>query len=157
MTNGSLKKDKGFTIIEVVLVLAIAGLIFLIVFLALPQLQRSRRDTQRQGDAGRALAALESYSGNNNGQYPAQGAWGGFVSSYLTNNNGVWGDPSTGAYTLETVAPTAASNSLSEGEVYYNTGRVCAGQYPVTTGANTRNIAVVVFQESGGTYCQDNR
>ena len=31
-------KDKGFTIIEVVLVLAIAGLIFLTVFLALPAL-----------------------------------------------------------------------------------------------------------------------
>jgi prepilin-type N-terminal cleavage/methylation domain-containing protein len=38
-------KAHGFTIIEVVLVLAIAGLIFLIVFLALPALQRSQRDT----------------------------------------------------------------------------------------------------------------
>ena len=35
----------GFTIIEVVLVLAIAGLIFLMVFIALPVLQRSQRDT----------------------------------------------------------------------------------------------------------------
>ena len=38
----------GFTIIEVVLVLAIAGLIFLMVFIALPTLQRSQRDTQRR-------------------------------------------------------------------------------------------------------------
>lgn len=38
--NQNLTK-KGFTIIEVVLVLAIAGLIFLMVFLALPALQRS--------------------------------------------------------------------------------------------------------------------
>ena len=38
----------GFTIIEVVLVLAIAGLIFLMVFVALPALQRSQRDTQRK-------------------------------------------------------------------------------------------------------------
>ena len=40
------KKDnkKGFTIIEVVLVLAIAGLIFAMVFIALPALQRSQRD-----------------------------------------------------------------------------------------------------------------
>ena len=36
-----LKDAKGFTIIEVALVLAIAGLIFLVVFLALPALQRS--------------------------------------------------------------------------------------------------------------------
>lgn len=41
---------KGFTIIEVVLVLAIGGLIFLMVFIALPALQRSQRDTQRKDD-----------------------------------------------------------------------------------------------------------
>ena len=35
---------KGLTIIEVVLVLAIAGLIFLMVFIALPALQRNQRD-----------------------------------------------------------------------------------------------------------------
>ena len=41
----TLKNKKGFTIIEVVLVLAVAGLIFLMVFLALPALQRAQRDT----------------------------------------------------------------------------------------------------------------
>ena len=44
---------KGFTIIEVVLVLAIGGLIFLMVFIALPALQRSQRDTQRKDDLAR--------------------------------------------------------------------------------------------------------
>ena len=42
--NVTKQKEKGFTIIEVVLVLAIAGLIFLMVFIALPQLQRSQRN-----------------------------------------------------------------------------------------------------------------
>ena len=37
-----MKKNKGFTIIEVVLVLAIAGLIFAMVFIALPSMQRGR-------------------------------------------------------------------------------------------------------------------
>ena len=46
----NIKTKKGFTIIEVVLVLAIAGLIFLMVFVALPQLQSSQRDTQRRQD-----------------------------------------------------------------------------------------------------------
>ena len=40
---------KGFTIIEVVLVLAIAGLIFLMVFVALPALQRGQRDSLAAG------------------------------------------------------------------------------------------------------------
>ena len=53
------KLYKGFTIIEVVLVLAIAGLIFLMVFLALPALQRSQRDTQRKNDMARLKAAYQ--------------------------------------------------------------------------------------------------
>lgn len=39
---------SGFTIIEVVLVLAIAGLIFMMVFIALPALQRNQRDTKKK-------------------------------------------------------------------------------------------------------------
>ena len=58
-------KEKGFTIIEVVLVLAIAGLIFLMVFVALPALQRSQRDTQRRNDMTRVDTALANYQTNN--------------------------------------------------------------------------------------------
>lgn len=55
---------KGFTIIEVVLVLAIAGLIFLMVFVALPALQRSQRDTQRRNDMSRVDTSLVQYQTN---------------------------------------------------------------------------------------------
>lgn len=61
---------SGFTIIEVVLVLAIAGLIFMMVFIALPQLQRSQRDTQRRQDMSKLAAAIQDYQGNNNGRIP---------------------------------------------------------------------------------------
>jgi prepilin-type N-terminal cleavage/methylation domain-containing protein len=46
MNAPQLENKKGFTIIEVVLVLAIAALIFLMVFSALPALQRNQRDTR---------------------------------------------------------------------------------------------------------------
>lgn len=55
---------EGFTIIEVVLVLAIAGLIFLMVFVALPALQRSQRDTQRRQDMSRVDTSLGQYQTN---------------------------------------------------------------------------------------------
>lgn len=64
----------GFTIIEVVLVLAIAGLIFLMVFLALPALQRSQRDSERQRLLGNATAQVQKYQQNNNGRLPADGS-----------------------------------------------------------------------------------
>lgn len=62
----------GFTIIEVVLVLAIAGLIFLMVFIALPALQRAQRDTQRRDDLARVSTALTQYQTNNNGRLPGE-------------------------------------------------------------------------------------
>lgn len=62
---------KGFTIIEVVLVLAIAGLIFLMVFIALPALQRSQRNTQRKNDLSRFVTAVTSYQSNNGNKLPS--------------------------------------------------------------------------------------
>jgi len=62
-----LRNQKGFTIIEVLIVLAIAGLIMLIVFLAVPALQRNSRNTQRTSDASRMAAAVSECLNNNNG------------------------------------------------------------------------------------------
>ena len=59
------RKNKGFTIIEVVLVLAIAGLIFLMVFVALPALQQSQRNTQRKNDLTRFMSAVSKWQVNN--------------------------------------------------------------------------------------------
>jgi prepilin-type N-terminal cleavage/methylation domain-containing protein len=61
------KDQKGFTIIEVLIVLAIAGLILLIVFLAVPALQRNSRNTQRKTDIGRIGSAATTVIANSNG------------------------------------------------------------------------------------------
>lgn len=75
---------KGFTIIEVVLVLAIAGLIFLMVFVALPALQRMQRNTQRKNDLARFVAAVVDYQARNNGRMPdLHGHPGRFINRYI--------------------------------------------------------------------------
>lgn len=61
------KNQKGFTIIEVLIVLAIAGLIMVIVFLAVPALQRNSRNTQRTADASKIAAAVAQCMANRNG------------------------------------------------------------------------------------------
>ena len=66
------RKKKGFTIIEVVLVLAIAGLIFLMVFVALPALQRSQRNAQRKRDVDRVYTAIIEYQKNNHNSPPCK-------------------------------------------------------------------------------------
>ena len=55
------KNKQGFTIIEVMIVLAIAGLIVLVVFLAVPALQRNSRNTQRKQDAQSLLAGIQEW------------------------------------------------------------------------------------------------
>lgn len=62
-----MKKTKGFTIIEVVLVLAIAGLIFLMVFIGLPALQRAQRNTQRRRDLTIIISAMNRWKTHNTG------------------------------------------------------------------------------------------
>lgn len=64
------KNQKGFTIIEVLIVLAIAGLILLIVFLAVPALQRNSRNTQIRNSAAAVLGGINDFVSNNNGQLP---------------------------------------------------------------------------------------
>ena len=58
------KTKQGFTIIEVVLVLAIAGLIFLMVFVAFPALQRNQRDAQRRQDIANFSSNLKNARAN---------------------------------------------------------------------------------------------
>jgi len=76
----TINKAEGFTIIEVLIVLAIAGLIMLIVFLAVPALQRNSRNNGRRNDVGRMGSAVSEYAANNNGSLPANGlAFAGLV------------------------------------------------------------------------------
>ena len=60
-------RNSGFTIIEVLIVLAIAGLIMAVVLLAVPGLQRSQANTAARTDASHIAAATSNWSANNNG------------------------------------------------------------------------------------------
>lgn len=70
MSTRTKKLTKGFTIIEVLIVLAIAGLILAIIFLAVPALQRNSRNTAIRSDAAAVLAAVNDYIANNQGGLP---------------------------------------------------------------------------------------
>ena len=78
------KNQQGFTIIEVVLVLAIAGLIFLMVFVALPAFQRAQRNLRRKEDIDRFLSAIIDYQGNNRGRLPDDyDEYGIYINHYI--------------------------------------------------------------------------
>lgn len=66
-----IKREKGFTLIEVVIVLAIAALIMLVVFQAVASAQKSQRDNARKSEAARIVSYLEQFNANCGGKYPA--------------------------------------------------------------------------------------
>ena len=99
MEQKVLYSRRGFMIIEVVLVLAIAGLIFLMVFIALPAVRRNQRDAQRRQDYTALLASMTNYKTNNNGRLP--NAYNSFIwmpADKYINTSGL--DPSGSAYHL---------------------------------------------------------
>lgn len=157
MDKTTAKTEKGFTIIEVVLVLAIAGLIFLMVFIALPALQRGQRDTQRRDDVSTFISQLTSYSTNNKGQIPDNATeLGTFKDSYLkwkSDATGEFNDPKTGVgYTINygITQPTA------DGAMQYSAGATCDGE-TMKSSSNAREAAVIVKLEGSGFFCQVNK
>lgn len=154
--NTQTKKQSGFTIIEVVLVLAIAGLIFLMVFIALPALQRNQRDTQRKDDLARIKTAVSNFSASNRGAVPTSATFTGFTSKYLVPAS-EYTDPQGTAYafTYDT------AGSVSDNEVVYANGRVCGLDGAFVTNyegvtAKARDFAVAIKLESQtAPYCLD--
>jgi prepilin-type N-terminal cleavage/methylation domain-containing protein len=67
----SRRSSSGFTIIETLIVLAVAGIIMLIVFQAIPALQRNARNNQRRQDVATVLEAVSHWELNNSGTIPS--------------------------------------------------------------------------------------
>ncbi|TWP22058.1 type II secretion system protein [TM7 phylum sp. oral taxon 352] len=156
------KKDnkKGFTIIEVVLVLAIAGLIFAMVFIALPALQRSQRDQSRKNDTSTVAAAINNWNSAN-------------------RNGGTFNEESLRKYVEKLdqydksselkVATPGASMSVASNEIKVMRGKKCPASTPAPSAddpanitlqnGSSRNAVVVVLLENNGSqkqlYCQD--
>ena len=156
------KQQKGFTIIEVVLVLAIAGLIFLMVFIALPALQRGQRDGQRRQDASRFLSQINSYSTNNRGDVPAANAnkmvsgKKSFANEYLKRSAGEFKDPQTGDdYNFR--YGTASDMKGDTKTFVYATGAKCDGERIVDNSGASRSVAVQIKLEGSGYFCEDNQ
>jgi prepilin-type N-terminal cleavage/methylation domain-containing protein len=161
------KSWSGFTLIEIVLVLAIAGLILIIVFLAVSGAQRTRRDAQRKSDIARIAAAVNSYAANNNDHTPDDPVrWSDFITTYINRSNFI--DPLSGQpYDIpyrdwdsanHTDVPTAGQVFIQMGH-WCNQGSNSDGTSNPIAGndINPRNYAVWGGLENGGYLCVDGR
>ena len=181
MIRNNIKSKKGFTIIEVVLVLAIAGLIFLMVFIAFPALQRGQRDTQRRDDMARFASQLAQYEANNYSRVPKEANdWNKFIEDYLRTDTDVFADPSGVDYHVKTdgsnssfpgdkdatgAAVTVCSDSNCEqasedndtalGIIRIYTNATCEGENPKYKIVD-KYIAFTYKLEGAGIYCGHN-
>ena len=140
------KRQAGFTIIEVLIVLAIAGLIMLIVFLAIPALQRNQRNGQRSSEGSRIVGLISECLSNRNGQTSScdSAAKIGYATSdfgQLTTDPVYW--DGTGFPTLPTTSST----------VFVFNKKCNADQSGLDTAApaSPRQFAVVYQMEGSGT------
>ena len=168
------KDSKGFTIIEVMIVLAIAGLIMIIVFLAIPALQRNSRNTERKSDAARIASAVSNFVSNNNGTVPSTAAHlteimndVGTLSDHYRGLATQTGAMTQGRFTVRqqgaaaTAAPTIAITGTAPTDALtVHTSAACGTSGAVVNGPSRRAMALTYTIEpgSGANYqilCQD--
>lgn len=138
--------NKGFTIIEVLIVLAIAGLILLIVFLAVPALQRNSRNTQRKNQVSGILGALQEVANNNGGTLNS-------TAAPISLPHPTQLDAVTGPYTAAQINYTAINSggvptvvaAQSVLDVVVRSGLKCNNAYtaPITTVGGAGNFVGV--------------
>lgn len=135
-----LQNNKGFTIIEVMIVLAIAGLIILIVLLAVPALQRNGRNTTLKNDATKVAAAVSEFKSNNDGVQP---------TSISTTQ--VTGPAGTTPANYQLSAGMAVTNTAAPavGAIGTQVGAACPG----STSPAARSVAVRYQVEPSGIRC----
>lgn len=154
------RNSDGFTIIEVMIVLAIAGLIMLIVFLAVPALQRNSHNTSIKNDVAGLLAGMNEYTNNNNGTPPA--AIGAATTTKVTlgasgtNQADVKVGYIDGTTVTIAAATAAVTNNQADGTVKLYTKAQCnANGKDLVLGSSTRQFAALYGLEGGAKICQD--
>lgn len=136
------RKEGGFTIIEVLIVLAIAGLIMLVVFLAVPALQRNSRNTQYRNEASQLLTAYSEVSSNNGGSVLTDSDASTVLAAVKTKN----------ITTLHIGAGATGGTAPSTGETdeaLIRTGAKCSSPSSFTTSTgSTRQVAILFNVET---------
>lgn len=160
LSNKQSNKGQGFSIIEVVLVLAVAGLIFLMVFIAAPALYRGERDSDRKKDVSLVTVSIRTFMSSN------RNSLSGLTTAKLQDYIDELGQYEKSSVTVDTVFGggnvTAATDTMQ-----VRLGAVCPEVLPapgdmiVVTEKSTANrrAAVVTALENNGdkeqAYCQD--
>ena len=149
-------KLKGFTIIEVIIVLVIGAVIMLAVFVVVPQLQRTQRNSSRQNAARRVFTAGEQYAASTN-VYPQSNTGGTGQNCVgtlkigckpITDITGEVKSPSGAFYTVKgSIDPAGTwTTSIDFMAVLYLATQNCDNNTTISNPTGTINKFVVVVR-----------
>lgn len=144
--SANLNQNKGFTIVEVIIVLAVGGLILLIVFEAIPALQRNGRNNQRKHDVSDILQAVSHYEVDNSANFPTSAAT---LMQYAPDNLSYY----TNAQISLTPGPISPPPVTNVDVVNVYNYQICSTTTQGATtsqGADYSNIVALYALESGG-------
>lgn len=88
MNNLTTKNKKGFTLIEMLIVVAIIGILSAVILVGLGPTQRTGRDARRLADLKQVQTALELYF-QKEGVYPSSGNWNDLANTLKNAGIGV--------------------------------------------------------------------
>ena len=125
------KQQKGFTLVELLIVIAIIGLLATLAIVALTAAQQRARDTKRVADLKSIQTALELYW-NENADYPA-------LASTATNT---WAELSTEVTSFIGTLPAPPNDPNPEVYVYIVDGVTNDEYYLATTLENAGHQAL---------------
>ena len=148
-------RKSGFTIIELTLVIAVAGLIFLMVFVALPSMQRMSRDTRRKEDVATLMGYIKKYQNNNRGALPSTSNQKNIFRNQYLGDNFIDPDGTTYLIYWGSGARTYnVTNGKMNHTMYIQVGAKCEGEAAVPAD-NPRHVAILYRLEGSGVYCYD--
>lgn len=120
------KLQKGFTLIELMVVVAIIGILMAAGILAFSNAQQSARDAKRKADVDAISKALEQYNQANSGSYPSGASISGSITSYFPSNQVPTDPKNSGSYVYTITGGTGSTYCVCAYLEKTNTGNATA-------------------------------
>ena len=146
------KKSKGFTIVELLIVIVVIAILATLVIVTFTGIQQKARDSQRQTDIDAVQSHLEAFYANN-GYYPTlhdlqDTAVGGFVATQLKGL-----DPQS-LISPEGDAIAGAAGTGAAGWAYGYTTTGCTATSASSTTNECTAFTVTANLEGGGSFAK---
>lgn len=111
------KKNKGFTLIEMLVVVAVIGLLASLILVGLSSFRTRGRDTRRVADTKEVQNGLELYY-MKNGQYPVANSWQDLESALVGAGIGITKIPQDPNYSSSNQEATYHYAASADGQHY---------------------------------------